>query len=196
MPMTSAARRASRASSSVQQPRAPVRYELGLLDNARCTPVTSRPASAARAAATAESTPPDMAASTRMLTCPGPVPRPLAACSPARPPGPLNDLADDRAERGHVLLGARAPQREPQRAARPRLVGSHGEQHMAWLRHPGRAGRPGRAGDPPSVQQHEQRIALAAGEREVGVAGQPLRSWFRAIEYRVWHFRAYPVDQQ
>src|SRR5690348_127255 len=65
MPMTSAARRASRESSMVQQPRAPVRNDCGFADNARWTPVTSWPASAARAAATAESTPPDMAASTR-----------------------------------------------------------------------------------------------------------------------------------
>src|ERR1700677_851524 len=64
MPITSAARRASLASSSVQQPRAPVRYEDGFSDSARWTPVTSWPASAARAAAVAESTPPDMAAST------------------------------------------------------------------------------------------------------------------------------------
>src|SRR5659263_166204 len=64
MPITSAARRASRASSSVQQPRAPVRSDAGALAKARCTPVTSCPASTARAAATAESTPPDMAART------------------------------------------------------------------------------------------------------------------------------------
>ena len=63
--MTSAARRASRESSMVQQPRAPVRKDCGFAESARCTPVTSCPASAARAAATAESTPPDMAASTR-----------------------------------------------------------------------------------------------------------------------------------
>ena len=49
----------------VQQPRAPVRNDCGFADSARWTPVTSWPASAARAAATAESTPPDMAASTR-----------------------------------------------------------------------------------------------------------------------------------
>src|SRR6266568_6022033 len=65
MPITSAARLASLASSSVQRPRAPVRYERGFMDSARWTPVTSWPASAALAAATAESTPPDMAASTR-----------------------------------------------------------------------------------------------------------------------------------
>src|SRR6266536_3679236 len=70
MPITSAARSASRASSSVQQPRAPVRYDVGLADSARWTPVTSCPASTARAAATAESTPPDIAASTRIPSPP------------------------------------------------------------------------------------------------------------------------------
>ena len=45
-----------------QQPRAPERNDCGFLASARCTPVTSWPASTARAAATAESTPPDMAA--------------------------------------------------------------------------------------------------------------------------------------
>src|SRR5580692_6713158 len=79
MPMTSAARRASRASSSVQQPRAPVRYDCGFCDSARWTPVTSWPASTARAAAVAESTPPDMAARTLSpITLPG-YPSPLSA---------------------------------------------------------------------------------------------------------------------
>src|SRR3954471_23447933 len=62
MPITSAARRASLASSILQQPRAPDRYDAGLRERARWMPVTSWPASTARAAATAESTPPDMAA--------------------------------------------------------------------------------------------------------------------------------------
>src|ERR1700759_100778 len=64
MPMTSAARRASLEASLVQQPRPPERYGAGLRESARWTPVTSWPASWARAAATAESTPPDMAATT------------------------------------------------------------------------------------------------------------------------------------
>ena len=62
MPMTSAALRASCESSIVQQPRAPLRYFCGLEESAKCTPITSCPASTARAAATAESTPPLMAA--------------------------------------------------------------------------------------------------------------------------------------
>ena len=60
--MTSAALRASCESSIVQHPRAPDRYFCGLDANAKWTPITSCPASTARAAATAESTPPLIAA--------------------------------------------------------------------------------------------------------------------------------------
>src|SRR6478672_11062480 len=63
----SQARQASRESSIVQQPRLPVRRVPGIRDSARWTPTTSCPASTARAAATAESTPPLMAARTRIL---------------------------------------------------------------------------------------------------------------------------------
>src|SRR5215468_4142358 len=117
MPITSAARRASRASSSVQQPRAPLRYELGFRDKARCTPVTSCPASAALAAATAESTPPDIAASTRKVVITARIGR--SAGSPARP---LDYLADHEAERIHVGLLRGVAQGKPERAARPRLI--------------------------------------------------------------------------
>src|SRR5660397_146162 len=64
MPSLSAARRASLLSSTEQQPREPERYSSRLRLSAMWTPVTSCPASTARAAATAESTPPDMAART------------------------------------------------------------------------------------------------------------------------------------
>src|ERR1019366_9094136 len=105
MPMTSAARRASRASSSVQQPRAPVRYDDGFDDNARWTPVTSGPASTARAAAVAESTPPDIAASTR---------RPLIA-QKAYAPSPTTADMRGRCAAVPLLRGARChrpPRRE------------------------------------------------------------------------------------
>src|SRR5690554_1122171 len=82
MPSTSAARRASPASSIEQQPREPVRNWSRLRESAMWTPTTSCPASTARAAATAESTPPERAARTR--TGPGYV---AAAGVPRRPPG-------------------------------------------------------------------------------------------------------------
>ena len=62
--MMSAARCASIESSIVQHPRLPVRSVPGIRLSARCTPTTSWPASTARAAATAESTPPLIAART------------------------------------------------------------------------------------------------------------------------------------
>ena len=71
--MTSAARLASCESSIVQQPLAPERYFCGLLESAKCTPTTSCPISTARAAATAESTPPLIAAITFMMNAPTPL---------------------------------------------------------------------------------------------------------------------------
>src|SRR3954451_2507380 len=66
MSRTSAQRRASRESSTEQHPRAPSRIVAGFAESARWTPVTSWPASRSRAAATAESTPPLIAAKTLM----------------------------------------------------------------------------------------------------------------------------------
>src|SRR3954454_11225220 len=101
MPITSAARRASLASSMVQQPRAPERYDAGLRDRARWMPVTSWPASAALAGATAESTPPDMAA--RIFTC----------RSPSGRPCPFHAGADGIDQRVDVGLRRGVPEREP-----------------------------------------------------------------------------------
>src|SRR5580700_6752940 len=152
MPITSAARRASRASSSVQQPRAPVRYELGLRDRARWTPVTSCPASTALAAATAESTPPDIAASTRRVVIGSRIE--VRSRLLGRPAGSFHDLADDSAESVDVRLLRGMPERKPKRGAGPRLIRAHREQHVTWLRDAGGARRPGRAGDALRIQQH------------------------------------------
>src|SRR5205814_8638468 len=102
---------------------APDRYVCGLRDSARCTPVTSWPASTARAAATAESTPPDMAASTRMASS-----LPTIAAGLIQPrcrltvrgpgqPGPAGPL-HRAGQRGDQLVdigrGRGVPEREPQ----------------------------------------------------------------------------------
>jgi hypothetical protein len=76
---------------------------------------------------------------------------------------------------------------EAQRAAGPGLVGAHREQDMAGLGHARGAGRAGGAGDALRVEQHQQRVALTAGEGEVGVARQPVRSGRRAVQRRVGH---------
>src|SRR5215210_7978568 len=106
MPITSAARLASLASSIVQQPRAPVRYEAGLRESARWMPVTSWPASTARAAATAESTPPDMAAMILIRSS-------RRSPGPGRA-GPLHDRADGLDEGVDVGGGGGVPEREAQ----------------------------------------------------------------------------------
>src|SRR4051794_15864183 len=163
MPSSSATRRASCASSTLQHPRAPLRSVWRSGDSARWTPVTSCPASTASAAATAESTPPLIAAMTltatplllgsalapllarwRSLRCS------LAVASPRRAPRPtgaLHDGRDDLEHRVDVGVGGRVAEAEAQRAARAGRVGTRGEQHVAGPGHPGAAGRPGRALD-------------------------------------------------
>src|SRR3954469_6187082 len=111
----SAARRASCESSIVQQPRDPVRKVPGLADSARCTPTTSCPASTARAAATAESTPPLIAAKTRialhllLLSL-------LAHSGESGLPCACDDSADLGCNRLDVGGGGRVAEREPERA--------------------------------------------------------------------------------
>src|SRR6187551_1230533 len=109
MPSTSAARRASEASSREQQPREPVRSAAEVCDSARCTPTTSCPAATARAAATAESTPPLIAAKT-LIGAPSPDRLRLP-----RPPGPLDDGADHRGHGVDVVRGGGVAEREAQR---------------------------------------------------------------------------------
>src|SRR4051794_2727183 len=97
-------------------------------------PVTSWPASAARAAATAESTPPDMAATTF-----------ISRSSPLRCPGAFDDRSDGLDDRVDVGGCIGVAEREAQRVARGLLVAAHREQHVRGLRYAGRAGRPRRA---------------------------------------------------
>src|SRR5688572_25333499 len=165
MPITSAARRASLLSSMVQQPRAPERYDAGLRLSARCTPVTSCPASAARAAATAESTPPDIAATTLAISRPWP-------SEALGGPRALDDRADRLDERVDVGGCGGVAEGQAERVAGLVRVAAHRQQDVRGLGHPGRAGGPGGALDAAGVEQHEERVALAAGEAEVRVAGQ------------------------
>src|SRR5262249_17861838 len=154
---------ASLESSIVQQPRAPERYDAGLRESARWMPVTSWPASLARAAATAESTPPDIAATILMPTS-----------RQRGSPSPLDRRADRLDQRVDVAGGGGAAEREAQGVSRPLLVASHREQDVRGLGYAGRAGRPGRALDAAGVEQHQEGIALTGREAEMGVAGQTM----------------------
>src|SRR5690554_1904927 len=111
MPSTSAARLASPESSIEQQPREPVRNWSRLRESAMWTPTTSCPASTARAAATAESTPPDRAARTR--TRPGYVLRRGGPKPVLRRSGSAGaDLQDERRRRAREPFGVRDDVRE------------------------------------------------------------------------------------
>ena len=137
MPSTSAARRASRASSAVQQPRAPVRRVAGLRDSARCTPTTSCPASTARAAATAESTPPLIAART-LISAP-----PAAAATAPAPRARSTAAGSAVDDGGDVGLGGGVPEREPQAPSGPRRPARPSRAARGWAaaRRPGRPTR-------------------------------------------------------
>ena len=84
-----------------------------------------------------------------------------------------------------VGLGRGVAEREAQRAAGAVGVGTHREQDVDGLATPARAGRARRALDPAGVEQHQQRVALAAGEGQVGDAGQPVGRPARPIEQLV-----------
>ena len=87
------------------------------------------------------------------------------------------------------------PEREAQRGPRELLRGAHREQHVGGLGYAGVAGRSGRALDAARVEQHQQRVALAAGELQVRVAGQPVVGAVPrvAVVDRVRHLAAYAV---
>ena len=156
------------------------------------------PGVARRAAATAESTPPLIAASTRIELVGSAALR--AGQRPGERAGATRTLgarADHVEQRGDVGAGRGVAQREAQRATRVLGVGLHRQQHVRRPRDPGRAGRPGRALHALGVQQHQQRIALAAGERQVRVARQPAsgRAQRCPVEHDVRHPLAYSSNE-
>ena len=165
----SATRRASPASSFEQHPREPVRSVPGAADSARCTPTTSWPASTMRAAATDESTPPLIATST-LITRPPPR---WPARPAARGPPPRAAPRSAASTSASTLVWPNESRSDPRALAGSAPIAM---QHMRRLRDTGRARRTGRALDSLGVQQHQQRIALAAAEGEVRVAGQPSRA--------------------
>src|ERR1700733_2678011 len=65
---------------------------------------------------------------------------------------------------GDVGLCRGVAEREPERAAGAGVVGAHSEQNMAGFGDAGGARGTGGAGDALGVEEHQQRVALAAGE--------------------------------
>src|SRR6478752_5003677 len=161
MPSTSATRRASPASSMVQHPRALSRSVAAFWLSARCTPTTSCPASTIRAAATAESTPPLIAATTLIDRSPAPA---------GRAAGAFDGGWQGGQHRLHVLRRRGVAEGQPQGTARLLLRDAHGQQHVAGLRDARLARRTGRALDPGGVEQVQQRVSVAARDEQVDVA--------------------------
>src|SRR6187431_1316941 len=97
--------------------------------------MTSWPCSASSAAATDESTPPDIATTIRTVS---------AGCRGLRPAGqPAKLLHEPRQHREHpvdLLAGRKQPEAEPQRVLRPVGRKTHGAQHVRRLERAGGAG--------------------------------------------------------
>ena len=166
----SATRRASPASSIVQQPRALSRSVAADWLSARCTPTTSCPASSIRAAATAESTPPLIAATTRIRSSSPRTRRPGRG-------GRARAAAGSAARNASTSASVEVWPRVTRSAPRACVLGhTHGQQDVAGLRHARLAGRAGGALDAGGVQEVEQGVAVAAGDQQVRVAGQAVQA--------------------
>ena len=91
-----------------------------------------------------------------------------------RLPRPVHRTGQHVERRVDVGVDTGVTERKSQRTAGAGRVGAHRGQHVRRLRDTGRACRSGRAFDSLGVQQHQQRIALAAAEGEVRVARKSL----------------------
>src|SRR5664280_1654324 len=180
MPSRSATRRASPASSTVQHPRALSRRVAGFLASARWTPTTSCPASSIRAAATAESTPPLIAATPLLSSAPlpglgvgPPVSRRPAERTRLPRAGGRSRMVHDAGQLGQEALDVAGcggvPEGDPQTGTGRGFTESEGEDDMARPLDPGLARRARRDADAHLVEPEDQRLAVASVDREVGV---------------------------
>src|SRR5256886_6086970 len=172
---------------------------------------TSSPASTSKAAATDESTPPDMATRTRSFTAP---PRPIADWrlriadltshppirnpqsairnrfgSPVQHGGQRSHLLDNLGERCdrrlHVLRRVLLAEREPQRRDAQLSGHAHGREYVRRLDRAGRAGGARGAGDPREIEVHQQCLAVGAADRHAGDVRCPPS--VRGVDHGVGH---------
>src|SRR6266566_695640 len=146
-------------------------------------PMTSYPASTSNAAATDESTPPDIATRTRSLTAPLPNYRASSMQYRGQLPNLVNDLRQCTDDRIHVLRHAVLPERKAQRRHAELARHAHRAEHVRRLHRPGAAGRPRRAGNGGEVEMHEQSFGVGPGDRDVGDVGRALGP--RAVDHGV-----------
>src|SRR5689334_3690881 len=175
MPRRSATARASWKSSSEQQlpaPSAARRSEM---------PRTSWPAATRRAAATALSTPPLIATTTRVRV----TSRRLAAALATDLGDQARKNVDDPVD---VVPRRRRPEAHPDRAPRRVAVEPHREEHVRWFRRAGGARRPERDGDAGEVEKDEEALPRAARKPDAQRVREPLAGRW-AVRDRVGNAR-------
>src|SRR3990172_7529666 len=140
------------------------------------TPTTSYPCSRSRAAATEESTPPDMATSTRVMAASGaqPLAERIDRERPQRSADALDDPGDDRARLIDPIVGGRPSDAQAERPAGLLLRVAHGREDVADLARSGRAGRAGRAGDALEVERQGDRLTLRVAHDDREMPGQSI----------------------
>src|SRR5215203_3173185 len=115
--------------------------------------MVSTPLWATRAAATDESTPPDIATTTRTGTLrryPSPPDRRAGEGSQH-----LHEAGDHAHDVLDVCCSGRGPEAEAQRVLRACGAESHGLEHVLGLERPGRTGRTGGHGNPFEVERNQ-----------------------------------------
>src|SRR3989442_1459161 len=145
--------------------------------------MTSCPASTSNAAATDESTPPDIATRTRSLTAPIRNYRASSMQYRGQLPNLVNDLRQCTDDRIHVLRRAVLPERKAQRRHAELARHAHRGEHVRRLHRPGAAGRARRAGDAGEVEMHEQGFGVGPGDCDVRDVGRALGP--RAVDHSV-----------
>ena len=129
------------------------------------TPTTSCPSSSSSAAATDESTPPLIASSTFTSTLPA-----TLTASTRRSVATASTIDVDGAV--DVGVGGRAPERQPQRAPRPRSVDTHRGEHVRRLHRAAGARRRGRLAQTSASSSRNSSASLSTPvEAHVGRAG-------------------------
>ena len=160
----------------MQHPLAPVRRVPGIRESAKWTPTTSCPASTARAAATALSTPPLIAAKTFTPTSVGsasgkkPQAPALAARGHPRGSSLLDNAGEYRRDSLDVILCGVVAQTKAQCSACRLFAQPHRQENVRGFGNTGLAGGPGGDLNTVLVQQVEQHVPLTAGNRDVQVA--------------------------
>src|SRR5688572_17431045 len=136
--------------------------------------MTSWPCAARSAAATEESTPPDIATTTRMSPCSNSCDRPQF----------LDDRRHLREEIINIRVGVPGAQTDPDRVLGAVRGEAHCAQDVRRLEGTGRARGTRGHRDPFEIERNQERLRLDSFEADVGRVGHALGS--RPVYYGAW----------